>query len=225
MEIKINDQKGSVTIWPVKPNLKIKKTLMKIPDDSLRISLKEKVKSTIAVPVGIYTQHEVDVLLAKRDNSLSSQTLEIEKEIQVANKQKRLDNKTVANLVKRSNRILVNTFAQFPFDFFPDSITVEESRVTITKRHMLSAEVHSVDIKDISNIFINSTIFFSQLVIISKTFEDNEVRIRYLRNKKAIFVRRIIEGLRVFVNKEIETCNYSVPELITKLEELSTTKQ
>ena len=65
---------------------------------------------------------------------------------------------------------------------------------------------------------------FSQLVIISKTFEKNEIKLRNLRPKEAIFARRIIEGLRVFKDKQIETSSYSKKELIAKLEELSTTK-
>src|SRR4030066_94962 len=101
---------------------------------------------------------------------------------------------------------------------------VEEGRITIINRRLLSSEVHSVDIKDIANIFINRTIFFAQLVIISKTFEDNEVRIRNLRPKEAVFVRRIVEGLRIFENKQIETSGYTKEELIAKLEELSTTE-
>ena len=81
-----------------------------------------------------------------------------------------------------------------------------------------------MDIKDISNIFINQTIFRSQLVIISKTFEENEIRIKNLKTKEAVFARRIIEGLRVFENKKIETSGYTKEELVAKLEELSTTE-
>jgi len=84
--------------------------------------------------------------------------------------------------------------------------------------------VHSIDIKNISNIFINTAIFFSQLVIISKTFEENEIKIRNLRPREAVYARRIIEGLRIFENKQIDTFSYSKEELIAKLEELSTTK-
>ena len=140
-------------------------------------------------------------------------------------KQKRLDNKTVANLLKKSNRILVSISSHgFPFDLFPNTINIEDGRITIINRHFLSSEVHSVDIKNISNIFINTSIFFSQLVIISKTFEENEIKIRNLKTSEAIFVRRIIEGLRVFENKQIDTSNYTKEELITKLEKLSTTE-
>ena len=109
-------------------------------------------------PEKLYTQHEVDDLLEKGEDRLSSQAREIEKESRAADKQKRLNNRTIANLVKKSNRILVSISSHaFPFDFFPDTINVEEGRITIINRHFLSSEVHSVDIKDISNIFINRT--------------------------------------------------------------------
>lgn len=131
----------------------------------------------------------------------------------------------VADLVKKSNRILVTISThRFPFDFFPDTINVEEGRITIVTRNFFSSsQVHSVDIKDISNIFINMSPFFSQLVIVSKTFTRNEIRIKSLWKDEAIFTRRIIEGLRIFENKHIDTSIYSQAELIAKLEELSTT--
>ncbi len=177
----------------------------------MAIKINNQRGNTTIWPEKLYTQHEVDDLLEKE-------------EIQTVGEQKRLDNRTVANLVKKSNRILVSISSHaFPFDFFPDTINVEEGRVTIIKRHLLSSEVHSIDIKDISNIFINTTIFFSQLVIISKTFEENEIKIRNLRNKEAVFVRRMIEGLRTFESKQIDTSGYTKEELLTKLQELSTT--
>ena len=175
-------------------------------------------------PEKIYTQREVDGLLKKGQDSFPSRARQIEKEGLTADKRKRLENKTVAGLVKKSNRILVSiSSSAFPFDIFPDTINVEEGRITIINRHLLSSEVHSVDIKDISNIFINRTFLFAQLVIISKTFEQNNIKIRNLVPKQAIFARRIIEGLRIFENKQIDTSNYTKEELIAKLEELSRT--
>jgi len=176
-------------------------------------------------PEKLYTQSEVDNLLEKKEDGISTKAVEIKKEALTADKQKRLDNKTIANLVKKSNRILISISSHaLPFDFFPDTINVEEERIAIINRHFLSSEVHSIDIKDISNVFINSTIFFSQLVIISKTYEENEIKVKNLRNDEAIFIRRIIEGLRIFVNKKIDTSGFTKKELISKLEELSTTE-
>jgi hypothetical protein len=152
--------------------------------------------------------------------------LQKQEELQSANKNKKIDKNLIAGLVKKSNRILVTISThKFPFDLFPDTINVEEGRITIiTRKFFFSSQVHSIDIKDISNIFINMAPFFAQLIIISKTFKDNEIRIKYLRKEEAVFARRMIEGLRIFENKQIDTSSYTKEELISKLEELSTTE-
>lgn len=136
------------------------------------------------------------------------------------------DKNTIEGLVRKSNRILVTISSHaFPFDLFPDTINIEEGRITvITRNFFSSSQVHSVDLKDISNIFINTAPFFAQLVIVSKTFTKNEIRIKNLRKDEAIFARRLIEGLRIFESKQIDTSKYSKEELIAKLEELSTTE-
>lgn len=152
--------------------------------------------------------------------------LQKQEKIQLTDKHKKLDKNLVAGLVRKSNRILVTISShKFPFDLFPDTINVEEERVTIiTRVFFFSSQIHSVDIKDISNIFINMAPFFAELVFVSKTFARNEIRINNLRKKEAIFVRRIVEGLRTFESKQIDTSNFKKEELIAKLEELSTTK-
>lgn len=173
----------------------------------------------------VYSQGEVDDLLKDKKDAIYSKTDEIKKEGRSEDKQVRLDDRTVAGLVKRSNRILVSISShRFPFDFFPNILNVEDGRITVINRHLFSSEVHSIDIKDISNVFINTVVFFSQLTIISKTFEENEIKISNLGINEAIFARRIIEGLRVFISKGIDTSAYSTKELVNKLKELSTTE-
>ena len=191
----------------------------------MAIKVYNQKKSQGVSPEKVYTQGEVNALLEKKGDFIPSKESEIKKEDLAADKQERDDDRVVAGLVKKSNRILVSISSHaFPVKFFPDTLNVEEGRITIINRHMLSSEVHSVDIKDISNIFINTVIFFSQLIIVSKTFEENEIKITNLLTKEAVFARRIIEGLRVFVSKGIDTSVYSKDELIAKLEELSKTE-
>jgi hypothetical protein len=187
--------------------------------------MKDQKGSVNVWPEKLYTQREVDDLLKEKGDSRPSMETKIDQETQTAEKQQRQDDRTVAKLVKRSNRILVSISSHaLPFDLFPDVINVEEGRITIINRQLFSSEVHSVDIKDISNIFINRTFLYAQLVIISKTFEENEIKIRNLKTNEAVYVRRIIEGLRVFENKQIGTSSYTKEELLAKLEELSTTE-
>ena len=135
------------------------------------------------------------------------------------------DAEIVSGLVKKSNRILVNISThRFPFDIFPDTLNVEEGRLTVIIRDFFfSSQVHSVDIKDISNIFIHTSPFFAQLVIVSKTFTENDIRIKGLWRKEAVFARRIVEGLRTFETNQIDTSVYTKLELINKLKELSKT--
>jgi hypothetical protein len=140
--------------------------------------------------------------------------------------EKIIDTKVVAGLVAKSNRILSSIRTHhFPFDFFPDTINVEENRVNIIVRYFFfSSHVHSVDIKDISNVFISLTPFFAQLIIVSKTFAQNQVKIGGLYRSDAIYSRRIIEGLRQLVAQQIDTSVFTTAELIDKLQKLSTTE-
>lgn len=168
-------------------------------------------------------QQEVESLKEKVDILVKKEEVQSVKNVEV---KKEANKNLVAVLIKKSNRILTSISThRFPFDFFPNTINVEEGRVTvITRSFFLSSQIHSVDIRDISNVFINMAPFFAQLVIYSKTFEANEVRIRFLWKNQAIYARRIIEGLRIFEQKQIDTSHYSKAELLSKLEELSTTE-
>jgi len=186
--------------------------------------MKDQSGSVDIGPEKLYTQNEVDDLHKNWDADRHLER-EIEKESQAEDKHIRQNKRNVAKLVKRSNRILVSISSHaIPFDLFPNIINIEEKRISIINRHPLSSEVHSIDIKNISNILINNSILFSELVIISKTFEENEIKVKNLRTKDAVFARRVIEGLRIFENENIDTYDYSIVELIAKLEELSTTE-
>lgn len=138
---------------------------------------------------------------------------------------KELDKQVVDDLVKKSNRVIISISSKiFPWDFFADSIIVEESRVTFVFRQFLSSQSHSVDIKDISNVFIESSLFLATLQVVSQTFIQNDIKIAHLKRKQAEKVRRIIEGLRTFVQNNIDTSDYEVHELISKIEELHINK-
>jgi hypothetical protein len=130
------------------------------------------------------------------------------------------DKQIVNNLVKKANRCIISISSKFPWDIFPNKIVVEESRVTFVFNQFLSSQSHSVDVKDISNVFIESTFLLSSLQIVSRTFIQNDIKIDFLDTKEALKVKRIIEGLRTFITNNIDTSNYEIDELINKLEEL-----
>lgn len=134
------------------------------------------------------------------------------------------DKQTVSDLIKKSNRCIISASTHFPWTLFPNTIEVEESRVTFIFHQFLASQSHSVDIKDISNVIIESSPFFATLQIVSRTFAENSISIGYLDAKKAYRVQMIIEGLRTFAEHNIDTSNYEVKELITKIEEFHKNK-
>ncbi len=153
---------------------------------------------------------------------LSDQALQEEgKKEQVKNEaaKKEEDRQTVSDLIKKSNRCIISISSLFPWDLFPNTIEVEESRVTLIFRQLLSSQSYSVNIKDISNVFIESSAFFASLKIVSRTFVENDITVGHLNPKKALRVQMVIEGLRTFAEHNIDTSNYEVNELIAKIEE------
>lgn len=134
------------------------------------------------------------------------------------------DKQTVNDLIKKSNRCIISISSLFPWTIFPNTIQVEESRVTFIFRQLFASQSHSVNIKDISNVFIESSPFFSTLQIVSRTFVQNDITIGHLDAKKASRVHMVIEGLRTFAENNIDTSNYEINELIAKIEEFHTNK-
>lgn len=135
---------------------------------------------------------------------------------------KEADAKIVDDLVRKSNRLIIGISSIFPWDLFPTNIEVEESRVTFHFNQLFSSQSHSVDMKDISNIFIETSFFFATLQVVSRTYIQNDIKIGNLNKEKARKVQKIIEGLRTFAEHDIDTSNYEIDELISKIDELQT---
>lgn len=134
------------------------------------------------------------------------------------------DHNRLDDMMSKSNRMILSIRSMFPWDIFQSSVNVEETRVNVIHRQFFASQVHSVDIEDISNVFIDTFLFFTTLTIVSNTFEENNIKVMKLRKKEADLARRLIEGLRMFKEKDIDTSKYSAKELIDELENLSTTK-
>ena len=135
------------------------------------------------------------------------------------------DKNKLDELIKKSNRSIISISSVFPWNFFPNTIDVEESRVTFIFRQLFASQSHSIDIKDISNVFIESGFFFATLQIVTRTFIQNDIKIEFLKKKDAYQTKDIIEGLRTFTQNDINSSNYEIGELVNKLKELNISKE
>ncbi len=163
-------------------------------------------------------------LFDNKDEKQSSINKGKQDSVENRSEQVETNKQSMVDMVHNSNTILMSISSTFPFDFFPTTINAEATRVTIITRQLFSSQVHSVDIKDISSVFIETGILFATITLISKTYSQKELVVSRLWKKKAILLRRVIEGLRMFEKKDINITNFSKEELLNKLEELSTTK-
>lgn len=145
----------------------------------------------------------------------------------VINSRDKVEDKIIVDqLVKKPSRLLASIRShRFPFDLFPDELHVEEGKVTIIRRKFFfTSEVYTVDIKNISNVLINTAPLFAELVIVSNTFAKNEIKIKYLWIQQAIEVRKVIEGLRTLDAEGVDTSIFSKKDLVSKLMELNKTE-
>ncbi|MDP2637773.1 MAG: hypothetical protein Q8P26_01785 [Candidatus Levybacteria bacterium] len=134
------------------------------------------------------------------------------------------DKRQTEEMVRKSNREVFSISTVFPWQLFPTTIRIQENKVSFIFRQFLSSQEQDVDIKDISNTHIELSFFFAKLKVISNTFANQPVIVDSLRKKDAQRARMYIQGLQLFNQKNIDTSDYEIKELIQKLEELQTDK-
>lgn len=133
-------------------------------------------------------------------------------------------NNKFQELVQKSDKILFRIRAVFPFDLFPDEVIVDVNKVNIIQNSFLSKNMHSVFIKDISDVVVQTGILFACLSIIDFGFVENTIDIRYLDISKALEARRIIQGLVVSSRQGIDLSKVEVTDLRRKVEKLGEMK-
>lgn len=123
------------------------------------------------------------------------------------------------NLVEKSDRVLIEIKAVFPFDFFPNEVSVDVNKVNIINNYLLSRRIHSVLIKDICDVYVHKGVLFSSLNIIDWGFDKNKpICINYLKIGEADSALKIIQGLLVGVKQNIDLARIDVPDFKSKIE-------
>lgn len=126
------------------------------------------------------------------------------------------------NVVRRSNDILATATTVFPFDFFPDTISVDRTKVTIKKRTFFwSEEVISFRIEDVLNVSTAVGPFFGSLTIASRVMStEDHFTTNFLWRSDAIHLKHIIQGYVIARHNGIDTKHLSASNLIKTLKEL-----
>lgn len=118
--------------------------------------------------------------------------------------------------------ILVQATTVFPLTLFPDTITVDRAKITITHRNFLkSGEVLSIAIEDVLNITAMVGPFFGKITLATRFFDPNKpYEVDHFWRDDALKIKRVVQGYLIARQKEIDTSSLSSKELTKTLDEL-----
>ena len=129
----------------------------------------------------------------------------------------------LTKLAQMSNDILFRCHTVFPFDFFPDTVIVDKTKVNfIIKEFFLSEIVHSIMIKNIKDIQVESSAFFAKIIIIPDVYLGQAITVSYLSKSGAQEARRVIQGLMLCYKEGIDISDLDASEIKNKIETAGT---
>jgi hypothetical protein len=126
-------------------------------------------------------------------------------------------------IIQRSRETLaVAHTVILPVNLFPDTVTVDRTRITIVKRTFFwSADVVSIGIDDILNVSTSVGPFFGSLTISSRVMNSTDhYEIDYFWRKDAIYLKHVIQGYTIARRNNIATDELTRDQLIETLIEL-----
>lgn len=121
-----------------------------------------------------------------------------------------------------SQDVLARATTVFPLTLFPDTVTIDRSKLTITRRDFFkSAEVLSIRIEDILNVTASVGPIFGSIKIATRFFDpDKPYTVDHFKRADALRIKRIVQGYLIAKQKDIDCSALSTQELAKTLDEL-----
>lgn len=125
-------------------------------------------------------------------------------------------------IVSQSHEVLVSANTVFPLSLFPDTVTVDRTKVTITKRDFFwSSDVMSIRIEDVLNVSASVGPLFGSLTVASRVMSTiDHFQINHFWRSDAIRMKHIIQGYVIAQHNNIDTAHLGKKDLIATLLEL-----
>lgn len=130
--------------------------------------------------------------------------------------------KELVQAVGTSNDVLIRVQTVFPLTLFPDTITVDRSKITVTQRDFFKAgEVISIRFEDVLNVAAQVGPFFGSVIISTRFFNpDKPYTVYKLRRADALRIKRIVQGYLIAKQQNIDCSALQTKELTSMLDEL-----
>jgi len=124
-------------------------------------------------------------------------------------------------LTLKSHDILFKAKTVFPFNLFPDTVTVDREKITIANRFFFGvAKITSAPIRDILSVEADVGPFFGSVYITSRYFYTNPHSINFLKRKDALNLQRLLQGYIIVHEQDIDCAKLGTEQLKVLLEDL-----
>lgn len=126
------------------------------------------------------------------------------------------------DIAQRSHELLISANTVFPITPFPDTVTVDRTKVTVTRRDFFwTSDVMSIRIEDVLNVSASVGPLFGSLTIASRVMSTiDHFKINYFWRSDAIRLKHIIQGYVIAQHNNVSTAHLDKKELLETLVEL-----
>lgn len=128
----------------------------------------------------------------------------------------------LSQTISSAHEVLVTATTVFPFTLFPDTVTLDRAKLTIShKEFFWTGEVMSIRIEDILNVAADVGPFFGSLKIYTRFFQnDKPYSIYFLSRNNTLRIKRILQGYIIALQKNINCSTMPTSELAEMLHDL-----
>jgi hypothetical protein len=136
------------------------------------------------------------------------------------------NHKRLGEMADRSQRVLMRISSKRPFDLFPDSLIIDENKISLVHREFGLTDVHIVFIENISYVTINTSLVAATLSITDSTSErfPQILSVQWLKKEEAVKARKLIHGLMAAKKVGINFAEFNAYELVSECERLGEVK-
>ena len=190
-------------------------------DDTATSSPKPSISRDVPEKTGQPSEEEDDA--KPQPGSVQARTAEGIREDQERDAHTLDPREGLRKIVRKSHQLLASAQTVIlPVNLFPDSVTVDRTKVTITKRTFFwSSSVISIRIEDVLNIACSTGPIFGSLTISSRVMNSTDhYEIDYFWRKDALYLKQLIQGYVIAQHNQIETSHLNRRELIQTLLDL-----
>lgn len=121
----------------------------------------------------------------------------------------------------KAHDVLLKTKTVFPFNLFPDTVTIDREKLTIADRLFFRvAKIISVPIRDILSVEADVGPFFGSIHITSRYFSTNPYSINFLWRSEAIKLQKLLQGYIIAHERDIDCSDIGKSELVNLLNDL-----